>query len=302
MSNRHNEPLAVGGVFFAVLAWTSGPLAVRGIHAGAPTIVFWRMLIAQPAMIGLAYATGGRITLAMMRSAVLPGALLGGSIIASFISFQRTSIANATLIGAMLPAVILLAAPRLFGERSNPRQIALALVAFAGVVVVVIGADGGSGASRVGDAFAVANLVIWTAYFIKVKQARDADLHATSFLASMMIVGCVFVTPWALIASDDITELDAKGWALIVMLVIVAGVLGHGTMVWAQRHVEITLTSLITLLQPVLSSVGAWMIFGQRLKAVQLVGGAIVLIALAGLAAEARPTPGRPAALSAVAE
>jgi drug/metabolite transporter (DMT)-like permease len=118
----------------------------------------------------------------------------------------------------------------------------------------------------------------------------------------MMFVGFVVASPWALLVTDDLGGVDAKGWLLIALIVLMTGVVGHGLMVWAQRHVQITIASLITLLQPVIGGVGAWIIYDQGLRAVQLVCGAVVLIALAGLAAEARPTPARRAALSAVAE
>ena len=77
-------------------------------------------------------------------------------------------------------------------------------------------------------------------------------------------------------------------WLLILMMVLVPGLIGHGFMTWAQRHLDITLASLLTLANPVISAVGAWMIFGQTLDAVQIAGAIVVLASLGGIVLEAR--------------
>ncbi|MFM7338384.1 MAG: hypothetical protein ACKO2E_08950, partial [Actinomycetota bacterium] len=41
--------------------------------------------------------------------------------------------------------------------------------------------------------------------------------------------------------------------------------------------------SLILLLGPVISAFGAWLVYGQQISLMQLVGGAIVLVSLAGV-------------------
>jgi drug/metabolite transporter (DMT)-like permease len=59
-------------------------------------------------------------------------------------------------------------------------------------------------------------------------------------------------------------------------------------MTWAQRHLDITIASLITLASPVVSTVLAWWIYDEVLTPVQGVGAAIVLGALALLVAGER--------------
>ncbi len=40
---------------------------------------------------------------------------------------------------------------------------------------------------------------------------------------------------------------------------------------------------MISLLMPVLSMIGAWLVFEQRINLVQFIGGAVVLASLAGV-------------------
>ena len=99
----------------AVFAFGFGPLLVRGIDASSAMIVFWRVLLAIPVSVAVAYATGGRLSWGLMRQATLIGICFAISIIASFTSFRETSIANATLIPALQPALVLVFAARMFG-------------------------------------------------------------------------------------------------------------------------------------------------------------------------------------------
>src|SRR4051812_38892907 len=106
--------MAVPAVVVAVTAWGFGPLLVNGITASADTVVFWRIWLAQPVMIAMAYITGGRMSWPMLRRAFVTGLCFAASIVMGFVSFRETSIVNATLIPALQPALVLLVAARLF--------------------------------------------------------------------------------------------------------------------------------------------------------------------------------------------
>lgn len=285
---RQLAPVALGAATLAVVAWSFGPIFVREVGASTPTVVFWRMWCAQPVMFAVAYITGGRMSMALLRRCVVPGALFAASLATSFASFQHTSIANATLIGALQPALILVVAPRMFGDRSSRSQIALATLAFVGMSIVVLGAGKTSGASWLGDLYALANLGLWTVYFIRVKRVRNDGVHAAAFLAGVFFIAALTVTPWALLISGDLGTLGFRGFGFVMLMVLGPGVLGHGSMTWAQRHLDITVASLITLLQPVIATVLAWWIFGESLRAVQIVGAAIVLTAIGGIVRQTR--------------
>src|SRR5574341_1783720 len=99
-------PLLAAGI--AVFAWGFGPLFVRGIDAPTPTIVVFRVVLAIPVAVAVAYATGGRLSWKLLRRAFPTAACFALSFITGFASFQQTSIVNATLIPALQPALVLL--------------------------------------------------------------------------------------------------------------------------------------------------------------------------------------------------
>ncbi len=301
-ADRSAHDTAILGGSIAVVAWGFGPLIVRAISASSTTIVLYRIMIAVPVMVVLAYVFGGKISLSVLRSALVPGLLFFLSIITSFASFQRTSIALATLIPAVQPALILFLAPLIFGERTSRRQRRLAAVAIVGVVGVVFAAGSTGNSDTTGNLLALANLFVWTAYFIEVKRARTAGVHSWSFLACVLAICAVFTIPYALIVSNDLRAIGGSDWWYLALLVALPGVAGHGLMTWAARHLEVSIASLMTLASPVVSAVGAWIIYSEKLAPLQIVFAAVVLGALAGIVLDARGGAAVDSALSGPAE
>ena len=280
--------LAISIAAVAVFAWGFGPLMVRGIDASAGTIVFWRLWMAMPVMLTAAYFTGGRVSIPLLRAVFVPGVLFGISTLVGFSSYHATSIANATLIGALQPVLMLFIAPLLFRERSSARQILLAVIALGGISTVLLGANQSSGASLHGDALALINLGLFTVYFVRMKQVRNKGIHSIALIAGVFCVAAVTVSPWVLLTSHDLGAIHGTDWLSIVGMVLLSGLVGHGLMTWAQRHVDITLASLLMLGGPVISAIGAWVVFSQRLSAVQIVGALVVLAALGAIVLEHR--------------
>ena len=156
MFNTWPDPRAsmLGTSAFSSAGMQSKRMLVRDSQISTPTIVFWRLWMATPVMVCAAYFTGGRVSLPLLKIVFVPGMLFGVSMIVGFTSYQQTSIANATLIGALQPVLMLFIGPMLFGDRRGVRQVLLAVIALAGISTVVLGAKQSSGASLHGDVLA----------------------------------------------------------------------------------------------------------------------------------------------------
>ena len=290
LAQRRRSQLPLIAVCTAVFVWSFGPLIVRASTVSSLSFSFWRLWLAVPVMWAAAYALGGRPTWKVFRRALVPGLAFGGSMLLSFQSFKLTSIANATLIPALTPAVVLLVAGRLFGERRNRRQIGLAALGFVGVAVVVLGAGSGGDASLSGDAYALANLFVWTSYLLMAKQLRNDDVPAWALIATFFTIAAVCVTPFSVLLSDDLGASTGKDWLLYLVMIVGPGLVGHGLMTWAQRDVDISVSSVLTLANAPLSMVGAWLLYGQSLRIVQVVGVTVVIGALALIAIDQAPS------------
>ena len=105
-----------------------------------------------------------------------------------FMAVRATSIANATLIGALTPALILLGLNRLVGERSDLKRLPFAVIAFAGLAMVILAGSSTDGASLHGDIWAAINVTSFTVYFMILKRRRNEGIDGWSFLAGVFIV------------------------------------------------------------------------------------------------------------------
>jgi len=258
-------------------------------------------VLSVPVMTLSAYMSGGRLTVAMVKKCFIPGVLFAASMLSGFMSFQHTSIANATLISALQPVLMLLVAPRLFGERPTVLRIFMCVVALGGVSMVVFAAQANSEAGLSGDLYALINLVVWSSYFVVAKKARDDGTHAGSFLAAVFLVATLVLVPVAIIVGADFSSVNGNDWWLIAAQVIVPGLIGHTLITWATRYLDITLVSLINLLSPAISMAGAWIIYSQSMQTLQVVGAVVMLIAV-GVVVRTRNSNVQPVAEAITAE
>lgn len=285
---RGRDDIHVLAAITAVSAWGIGPILNKAMSVDTPAIVLYRMVVGVPMMLAMAYATGGGLTRDLMKKTALPGLLFSLSFVTGFASIKMTSIANATLITTIQPVLVVFVAPKLFGEKLRARQLVWSAVSMAGVLVVVLAAASTSGARLSGDLMALVNVVLWTVYFLMSKRLRLDGVHSWSYLSAVFVWAAMVIIPFGLIASNDVGAMKTSDWVYVIAMAVGPGVVGHGLMTWAQSHVDVTLASLLGLLSPVLSTIGAWWAFGESLTLWQMVGAVAVLGSLALLVAEQR--------------
>ena len=164
--------------------------------------------------------------LGSLKACAFGGVFFAGDIVLTFTAFRLTSVANATIIGALAPVFITLGAVRWFGERLDRRDAFVIASSFVGVAFVAIGSAGSPSWSPVGDAAAALSVLTWTAYWLFSKRAR-ATVDAVDYMANVMLVSAIVVTLTSLVTGTSLRPPDASDWAWIVLTAIVPGLMGH---------------------------------------------------------------------------
>jgi drug/metabolite transporter (DMT)-like permease len=232
---------------------------------------------------------GGRLSLATMRVSALGGLGLGLDIALFFSAVKMTTMANATVIGAVQPVLLLALAAPLFGERPRRREVGLAGVAVLGVCVVMFGSSGLPDANPAGDLLAVGALFAWTAYFIFSKRTQ-AKVSSLEYTTATALWATLVITPIALLSGQDLSVPVAGDWFWLVMLAVVPGLAGHGLMNWSLTRIPVWLASTLSLAIPVTATLMAWAFIDEQVDGLQFLGMAIVLAALAALVIGAERT------------
>ncbi len=274
----------IAGISFAVVALSAGSTMVRSTGAPGPVVAFWRLLLGALLWQAVLLVMRQRFSIATLKKTIPAGVFFGLNLTLFFTGITKTRIANAEFIGTMAPLIVVPVASWRLGERIKPAIVAAAAAALTGVALILFLADRDvvGTHSWVGDAACVGAVVTWSSYLFATKAARNS-LSVAPFMAGMSAIAAVVVFPFAL-STGKIGALTTKGWVLIGVMCITSGLISHGLIAWSQRTVPISTISLLQLAQPGFAVVWAWIFLDERVNAAQLVGMAMVLVAVGAIA------------------
>lgn len=282
---------ALVGLAAAMLAWGVSGVVAKSVDMGGMALAAYRTTVGAIVLLALLRASGRRLTWSALRTGAPGGVLFGLDIVLFFEAVRHTTVANATVIGALQPGLVVLISAPLLHEAVSRAAAGWALVGLVGTGLVVFGASGLPEWSLGGDLLAAVSLLAWTGYFVFSRMVRDR-LGALEYATVSALVASAVAWPAAGIAGQDLSWPDAASWAWIVALAVVAGVGGHFLMSVSIPHLPLAVSSTMTLSIPVISTATAAVVLDERVTPVQLLGMAVVLVGLACsiLASSARAT------------
>lgn len=280
----NSQALGVAALTLTVVMWGMSGVAIKAVSTSGLVTALYRLWFAIPALwlVMLWPALRPRLDRRWLQASVVGGVLFGVHQILYFTSLKLTSVVNVSLIGALQPALVLLFAGRLFGERVTARAVAWSVVALAGTMVVVLGSAHNAAWSLRGDLLASVNLFAFTAYFLASKRFR-ADVGAWEYVIGMTTVAGFVMLTANLVTAQDLSTPSRWDLVLLVTIAVFPGTLGHVLANWAHAHVTAFVSSMILLAVPVVATAGAYAFLGERFTAVQAAGGTVVLVAIAML-------------------
>ena len=192
-----------------------------------------------------------------------------------FGSIQRIDVSLASLILYTYPALVTVAAFALGRERATRRRLAALALASSGVALVV---GGGTGTiDWVGAAMAFGCAIFYTGFIL----ASDRVASTTSPLAfaASVATGCaVGFTAVALLSGGIHASEEGVMW--IALIASVSTVMPIVLFMAGLARVGASTASIASTVEPVITVVLAWLVLGEVLGPVQLVGGALVLSAV----------------------
>ncbi len=272
----------IAAAIVAMIGWSASGVIAKGLDMDAMAVIFYRMWLYTVVMFVVLAVLRKRLTWSKIRAALPGGIALGVDITLFFSAVKLTTMANATVIGALQPVLMLVAGPYLFGvsEKASRREALLATLAIVGVAVVLFGSTGLPDWRPRGDLLAVGGLFAWTLYFVFSKRTQQT-MHPMEYTAATALISTVVITPIALVSGQDLGLPTASNWVWLVLLALGPGLVAHGAMNWSLTRIPMWLGATLALFIPVTSTLLAWVFIDEQVVAIQFVGMAIVLLALA---------------------
>jgi drug/metabolite transporter (DMT)-like permease len=196
-----------------------------------------------------------------------------------FLAIDRLQIGVAVTIQYLAPLLLLLWLRLAHGRRLAPSLWGAVGLSAVGCFLVVRAYDASS-LDAVGVAAAFGAALTFAIYMVGSERAGRLHEPATTLFWSFGFASLL----WALVApwwGFPYGQLDSAGNLLLAAGVIVIGtLLPFICVVAALRHIPAPRAAVVATLEPLLAAVFAWIILGEELAAVQLVGGAAVLAAV----------------------
>ncbi len=267
----------LAAVVSAVTAFSWGFVLVKAISLPMPAIAFWRVLFGAVILSGAAVSL--RVRWPDRWGLVLGAGISFGAHQLIFIgAVKLTSIAIVTTLGATMPLWVMFLSRRTVGERVPAGFFLCALLALAGIGLVVYASVDDVNRHWKGDALAAVNVAAFTAYFLFVKRARDAGAPTLTITAGSQLAALLVVVPAFLLWSG--AELpDKRDFGLLAILVL-GPANGHLLLNWAHTRVSAALGSLVLSSVPVLSSLWAFLILDEAFTWKHALGIALVVAAI----------------------
>jgi drug/metabolite transporter (DMT)-like permease len=201
-----------------------------------------------------------------------------------FVAAGRIPVGIAILLEFVSPVLIALwvrfvrrhRLPRAVWGGIGLAMVGLALVAqvWQGLTLDLVGVLAGVGAA------------LCSAGYFLLGERAVADIDPLGLVTWGMVLGavaiCVVAPPWTwpvrlLDADVEFGAWHPPVWLLLVLLVLVATVLAYACGISALRHLPASVASVLGLVEPVITTVAAWLLIGEKLAWPQLLGSAILL-------------------------
>ena len=254
----------------AALLWSTGGIGIKGIPDPALKIAFFRSAIAAVALWLYFRPRVWKWTPAFL---IALGSY-AGCLVSFVVATKWTTAANAIFLQYSGVVWVLLFSPLLLREPLRRREAIAIVVAFAGIGLFFLGEFDLRG--RAGDGVALLSGVFFAALVMSLRSERGAGAEAAVTYGNVLAAAVLF----PFVASD---LAPASGWSAAVLLFLgvfqIAG--AYALFVAGIKHVTATEASLIGMLEPVANPVWVFLFLGERPTLFALVGGSIVLAAVA---------------------
>lgn len=285
-SGWHFAALIVGNMALAL-----GPWFVRLADTGPISSGFWRLLLPLPILALLAWREPrDRAPSKMAVLLVLAAGLFFALDLASWhMGIERTRLGNATLFGNS-GSLILMVWGLIALRRMPSGREWLALGAAMGGAAILLGRSLEiSTVTLTGDLLCLLAGLFYVFYLIPAQRARK-EMGQWSVLALVCVAGAPVLLATAIAAGEPVLP-GAAGWGPLITLAITSQIVGQGLLVYALKHFPPLIIGMALLTQPAIAALVGWLAFDEVLALPDVVGMAMVGLALVLARTRAPATP-----------
>jgi drug/metabolite transporter (DMT)-like permease len=198
--------------------------------------------------------------------------------------FATSSVALTVLLFYTYPLLVTVAAAALYGEELSPRRIGVVAVGMVGVALAVGDTSGGTASGvlyGLGASAGCACVVLGNRALLR------GGMTVPALAATAYAIPCVVLLGLTAVGVIPLPPRSASAWAPACAYLGLT-VAAFWIFYTAVSRIGASLASLLAILEPLTSVLLAWWLLDEPLQPVQIVGGALILAAVASLSLDAR--------------
>ncbi|WND03724.1 DMT family transporter [Temperatibacter marinus] len=242
---------------------------------------FWRVSLALPILFLLMVWQKKSLTFARPKNFLNKDFFLIGLFFAGDLAFWHwsiayTTVANATLLANLASSFTAIIGYFFFKERFSRTFIGGLVLAIIGAITLMGHSLEASPENFKGDILGILTALCYASYIIATNKARkrwstlDLMFYSGVFTALLLF-------PVGLLEDKAFTPEVLLNWWPLLSLSWVSHLLGQSMIMYGLAHISATLGSVSLLIQPVIATLLAALIFDEQLVIYHLTGGVMIL-------------------------
>lgn len=286
MSNAPARSLYLRGILLAAAGMTvlspDGLLIKTVDPVPLWDLLFWRTFGLGTSLLVLLAAIYRSRLWTMLRSQGLPGlasaVLMALANILFVVAMRGTTVADTLVIMATMPFWSALLGLLLIGEAVRRGTWIAIAVALAGVAIIVAGSLDGGGlgdGSFAGDMAALGAALAHGLNLVVLRHAGDRDMTAA-------LMGSGFLVALVCLPMLEPSAVPGAAWPVLGVLGFVLLPVALSLFLAGARYAPAAEVALLSLVETVLGPLLAWLVIAERPSTEALIGGALVVVAVAG--------------------
>ena len=262
----------------------SGTIGWFVLVSGKPVfeVVFWRCAFGAAALLIVCAALGllrGLLNWRIAGTAALGGVAIVVNWLLLFASYTHASISIATAVYNTQPFMLVTLGAIFLAERLTATKVMWLIIAFVGMLLIVrTSHSAGAEASYVVGV----TLALGAAFFYAVAAILAKKMQGTPPHLIALIQVCVGVLMLAPFMSRASLPQAASEWGTLATLGVVHTGLMYILLYGAIQKLPTHLTGSLSFIYPIVAIIVDYVAFDQRLRADQIAGAVLILVAAAG--------------------
>jgi len=273
----------------SAMLWGTVGVASKGVYGLSDvepmTVGFLRLALAAPVLLVMSVALVGRATFAFHGRERLLVLGIGVSMafyqVFYFTAVSKAGVTIATLVTICAAPLLVAIMSSLFLKEALTAKVAVALALGISGTLMLVGFPSETGGADVetlaGVGWACGSALAY-AVFVLLSRALAPNHHPATLIAVGFGSGALLLLPFAG-AGLAWPETAEVAW-LLLYIGMVPTALAYLLYFRGMRETPATVASIVTLMEPLTATVLAWVLFGERLGPVGLVGGGLLLASI----------------------